>query len=266
MMVSEVCSNDFERSCMSHHILTRYKDNGACRVLKGRVLLYIAMLDEPQSLWNREAADDLRQAAKICAEALESGAAEDGVDLRILYDLHDLKASFPVDRNCFGRLFSLQAAADGCRDEFELQALLQEKYGADQIVFVNALNKEGISCARPLDNNSLRGDYFGESLLLFFNSPRSCYSLGYTLLHETLHLFGAADFYLPAQVKEVAEDLLKYSVMLHSGDMKIDELTRYLIGWQPQPSPKARLMLERTKDVTRESINRARTERYKSDK
>ena len=77
-----------------------------------------------------------------------------------------------------------------------------------------------------------------------------------TLMHEVLHQFGAIDYYLPDSVKSVAEELFPESIMLHGN--QIDDLTRYIIGWDKNPSETALQFLDATADVTQADVDRAR--------
>lgn len=72
-------------------------------------------------------------------------------------------------------------------------------------------------------------------------------SMECTIAHEILHLFGAIDFYYPEAVKKQAGVLFPNSIMFYYTETPcIDDLTRYLIGWESKLSPTALLFLQNT--------------------
>ena len=78
-----------------------------------------------------------------------------------------------------------------------------------------------------------------------------------SILHEVLHVFGAADLYYPPQVAQAAGRILGESVMMNSDCQVLDDLTKYLIGWHRQPTAKARQLLMATAGITEQMVSDA---------
>jgi len=64
--------------------------------------------------------------------------------------------------------------------------------------------------------------------------------------HELLHLFGAKDLYTAPSICTVAAPRFPNSIMLRQGDVSVDPLTAYLVGWQAQPTVEAAEVLSGT--------------------
>ena len=76
-----------------------------------------------------------------------------------------------------------------------------------------------------------------------------------SLIHEILHLFGAADLYFPKEVSDIAKEMFPESIMFNSAYNKIDDFTKYVTGIYNEHSLSAKVFMDKTKDLTGEYID-----------
>ncbi|MGN8913028.1 hypothetical protein [Anaerofustis butyriciformans] len=76
-----------------------------------------------------------------------------------------------------------------------------------------------------------------------------------SLIHEILHLFGAADLYFPKEVSDITKEMFPESIMFNSAYNLIDDFTKYVTGIHDEPSALAKSFMEKTKELTGEYID-----------
>ena len=148
------------------------------------------------------------------------------------------------------------ANSEGKRSFQECITALNTAAGTEQAAFVFLFKKEAVSFA---------------SCVCSGNAPEAVFMYGklhFSVLHELLHLFGAVDLFYPPPVTKEAVRLFPHSVMYNGADpdcRELDDLTRYLIGWTDQTSPKAMALLRAGAGLTREDIERGMAEVFNAE-
>lgn len=232
---------------MSYHCLKRYKDGGICQALTGKIFWSFVYVDDAESGWSRtekEAQD--RKNVKVIQYLKEEGRKE-GVYLRMFNKTWTVRVSYAMrqeNRSSWTEDFAKTAGFPSFRD---LNRSLQKQYPGGQIFFVFLVNKSGRAFASSSVNE---GAADAEYCVVYRGEPGS-------ILHEVLHVFGAADLYYPPQVAQAAGRILGESVMMNSDCQVLDDLTKYLIGWHRQPTAKARQLLMATAGITEQMVSDA---------
>ena len=232
---------------MLYHCLKRYKDGGICQALTGKIFWSFVYVDDAESGWSRtekEAQD--RTNVKVIQYLKEEGRKE-GVYLRMFNKTWTVRVSYAMrqeNRSSWTEDFARTAGFPSFRD---LNRSLQKQYPGGQIFFVFLVNKSGRAFASPSVNE---GAADAEYCVVYRGEPGS-------ILHEVLHVFGAADLYYPPQVAQEAGRILGESVMMNSDCQVLDDLTKYLIGWHRQPTAKARQLLMATAGITEQMVSDA---------
>ncbi len=232
---------------MSYHCLKRYKDGGICQALTGKIFWSFVYVDDAESGWSRtekEAQD--RTNVKVIQYLKEEGRKE-GVYLRMFNKTWTVRVSYAMrqeNRSSWTEDFAKTAGFPSFRD---LNRSLQKQYPGGQIFFVFLVNKSGRAFASSSVNE---GAADAEYCVVYRGEPGS-------ILHEVLHVFGAADLYYPPQVAQAAGRILGESVMMNSDCQVLDDLTKYLIGWHRQPTAKARQLLMATAGITEQMVSDA---------
>lgn len=232
---------------MSYHCLKRYKGGGICQALTGKIFWSFVYVDDAESGWSRtekEAQD--RTNVKVIQYLKEEGRKE-GVYLRMFNKTWTVRVSYAMrqeNRSSWTEDFAKTAGFPSFRD---LNRSLQKQYPGGQIFFVFLVNKSGRAFASSSVNE---GAADAEYCVVYRGEPGS-------ILHEVLHVFGAADLYYPPQVAQAAGRILGESVMMNSDCQVLDDLTKYLIGWHRQPTAKARQLLMATAGITEQMVSDA---------
>ena len=232
---------------MSYHCLKRYKDGGICQALTGKIFWSFVYVDDAESGWSRtekEAQD--RTNVKVIQYLKEEGGKE-GVYLQMFNKTWTVRVSYAMrqeNRSSWTEDFAKTAGFPSFRD---LNRSLQKQYPGGQIFFVFLVNKSGRAFASSSVNE---GAADAEYCVVYRGEPGS-------ILHEVLHVFGAADLYYPPQVAQAAGRILGESVMMNSDCQVLDDLTKYLIGWHRQPTAKARQLLMATAGITEQMVSDA---------
>lgn len=232
---------------MLYHCLKRYKDGGICQALTGKIFWSFVYVDDAESGWSRtekEAQD--RTNVKVIQYLKEEGRKE-GVYLRMFNKTWTVRVSYAMrqeNRSSWTEDFAKTAGFPSFRD---LNRSLQKQYPGGQIFFVFLVNKSGRAFASSSVNE---GAADAEYCVVYRGEPGS-------ILHEVLHVFGAADLYYPPQVAQAAGRILGESVMMNSDCQVLDDLTKYLIGWHRQPTAKARQLLMATAGITEQMVSDA---------
>ena len=229
----------FTEEHLSMHNLTRYKNRGPDRELRGRVLLCTVFVNTPSFRWeDGKERDAALETVKEAAGYLMKCAAEENVSLDIsTFIQKDLEAPSDVIRNNPGKRWLLRFIRE--RSAVTLngwERKMAAKTGNDSVVPVFLVKQEGISYA-----NVASFPFDQEYVVLYWKSAKK-----YTLVHELLHVYGAIDYYYPDRLMTLAHESFGESVMLSSRSGVIDEFTRYLIGWKREKTDRICRFLKMT--------------------
>lgn len=134
-----------------------------------------------------------------------------------------------------------------------MQNEFKHTYGYDEVPMVFVWNQDFRSSAA---SSRVAFDHLPEECTIGIRDVLKCPdSQKRTLLHELFHLFGAADYYYPPVIRAAAKQWLPGSIM--NGGMVIDDLTRFVIGWDSALTKNAEGFLKATLGVTAKDIEDA---------
>lgn len=229
-------------------------DAGNCRQLKGAPFVMVIYLDDDVSNWTEE--EVLTYNETLIEPALsymEENAAKWGVYLDLNYGYYATYGhpDRPVKYNGTVENFNDGKTSDDILDQAALslgfeskEAMhdrLREFSGSTQIAYLIMMDKGGrsYSCNYSQDNPWKDHEYALEFSLIFSGfTDTSRDSASDTVVHETLHLFGAEDYYYPDSRKALAEKYYPEDIMLCAmSDLAyftLEEYTAFTLGWTNQ--------------------------------
>ena len=232
---------------MAYHCLTKYKDGGTCHSLTGQIFWHFVYVEDPKSRWHKKERDIQEKVNQDVIRYLKKEGRKEQTALQMFMKSCTLRLPYEMQADNIQTWTAQFAQLSGFSSMKEMDLKLKETYPQGQDFYIFLLNKPGRAYASP----SLSSETVESEFCVVYRSDFNA------LLHEVLHVFGAADFYYPKQAAKAAEQILGKSVMLNSSDPVIDDLTRYLIGWHKQPSEKAQKLLDATAGITREMVSEA---------
>ncbi len=236
---------------MRDHVFLNGRGVGISSNLTDDVRVIVIFTSIPSAPWTSEEMEAAQADFETMTNQIMDEAASYGANLNLSLEFHtssinqkevtqDNAANFANVALAFAGLPSLETAS---RD-------LEREYNVKQAPIIFCLNYHDRSHAHSQYSN---GQYsIGQSEYAFvFRSTN-----GFTSFpHELYHIFGAQDFYFPADVKALAEDCFANSAMLISEGTHADDLTAYLISWTDTPSDTALSFLQDTAHLTPEYMS-----------
>ena len=223
-----------------NHIFLSARNRGECQTLKGNVMITFLLVDDTAGSWSAEAVQQFQQEVEAAGDLLEREASDNGVYLQVQHRFLQCAIGQEFTKNDRDKCADAALAAVGYSRDSASDAV-EQAYQVDQAPFFMCLNQQNRSYACPADG-------FEYSVL---------YANGSDYRHELLHLFGASDYYYPDEAETLAQQFFPNSIMLACLDeIRVDELTGYLIGWTDTPITKAVTFLDRTAHLTNEDVVR----------
>lgn len=222
-----------------------------CRKLAGTPVVVLIFLDDNESRWEKdEVLAFTEEHVLVGLDYLEKNAQKWGVELDFVVESYatslsgyEIKYEGTVNPNLHNGGSTKDvldhAAADiGCKDNWELYSYYKSQYPNDDIIFLNFLNKPGISYTR----NAISAGYleYTEHCVLFADllggsSVRKDGSRASTIAHEILHLFGAEDYYVTLSREILANQAYPHDIMLWQYERirenTLGDCTAYSVGW-----------------------------------
>ncbi len=220
---------------------------GNCRELSGEVFVIVFFMDDFESSWSERDINiyteyEIRPALRF----LESEAERYGVPLKMTIKdsysslIYDDEVIISIKDTGLCTIDVLWQASEqiGFSSTGEMIEAKRAEYGVDEILCLTVFNKNGTAYAiNPKRGYEHQAD---EHCVLF---SRDLYSDGgyangthiSVVAHETLHLYGAEDFYSFESRKHLAERYYPKDIMLYVAyDIKnnqIGEATAFYVGW-----------------------------------
>lgn len=216
------------------------KECGCCKTLTGDVAISVILVSDDAGQWDEETAANLKTTLETGkTNVLEDAAScEAELSLTFYYYNADLTGEIcNTGKKDNWRESALKRA--GLPAVSRLHKKLTKQYDAKEAPVIFAFNKPGRAYAR-------RG--MGEYFVMFSDSD------AFTFQHELSHIFGAADFYYPKEVKNLAATHLTDTIMI-TGE-SVDALTAYLIGWKDTVDDNALEFLKNTKHLSAAYLRR----------
>ncbi len=227
---------------LTDHVFLNARAAGISSKLVGDVRVIVVFVTNPSSSWTYEEMTEVQtgheaMTAEILAEAASRGVS---LDLSMEYHLATVDKELPDENTTAWADAAL--ASVGLPPSATASADLEAEYGVDEAPILFYLNHSGRAYALPYQSGNFSEYAF------FFNADEG--AVRYR--HELYHLFGAKDFYYPAEVTNFAESYFPNSTMLVSENAVTDDLTAYLIGWTDTLSDLALAFLQDTAFLTPE--------------
>lgn len=236
-----------------NHFALAGKNRGCSGELLGKVCLVGFLVHDRTSAWSEESVRQMETVLDRAAFLLKEKSNLSDNRLQITYAFDAMPIQYKYDRENFSVVARDVLEQYGYKDAGSYQTHYKKKFKKSEAPLIFFINRDFRSFALKDDSEQKNPASSEYSFVSFSNDPDSCVR---TLMHEVLHQFGAIDYYLPERVKTAAEQLFPESIMLHGTE--IDDLTRYLIGWDKTPSDAVFQFLEETASVTQEEIDEAR--------
>lgn len=238
-----------EKSYAEHFALAA-KGKGCSGKLYGKVTLVAFLVHDRSSAWKEDDIEKIKSVLKKAAWLIKEKSGLTDNRLKVSYALDDVPVQFRYDGENYEHIVHEVLKQYGFDNAADYQAHYEKKFKKHEAPLIFIINRNFRSFARNVESGASGSEY---SFVSFNDDTDSCVR---TMIHEVLHQFGAIDYYLPETIKQTAEKLFPESVMLRGWE--IDDLTRYLIGWDKKLSDKAKQFLDETSVVTAEEIAEAR--------
>lgn len=223
------------------HVYLIAMGSGYCAELTGTTYVHVFLVDDGASSWDSASTAKLKDSFSQQEQKLESEIKAYGKTLDIIYKYTPVSISETIDTSNSNTDWQNEACAKlGLGNASSAQKKLQEKHGGSSNPIVFVINKAGRAYA------SWNKGSASERVTLFSSSLDS-------LRHELCHLYGARDFYYPAEAKQLADQHIPTSLMCSGDD--VDALTAYLIGWDDELDANAKAFLEATKHFTKDYLD-----------
>ncbi|MBE6957629.1 MAG: hypothetical protein E7447_00560 [Ruminococcaceae bacterium] len=238
----------------------RGKNAGCSLKLRGKVVLVAFLINDGESGWSKETeklfADNLKQISKDLMD--KSGLSRD--ELEIAYAFCQVSVPYIVDKRNVDRFVKDVLRQFGTYPDIQAyQKHYEDKFSRDEACVSFVFNKKFRSYAVKIEGaagaqteNPEGNEY---SIVSFdVQDPETGRK---TFIHELMHQFGAVDYYYPEFVKLKAEYYLPGSIM--NDGTEIDDVTRYVIGWDAELTQTAKEFLKsvaRVSDADRRSALR----------
>ena len=228
-------------------------DIGTCRTLAEDTAIVLLCADDDISSWDEKSIARVRTQTEAAAQFIREQAAKYGFTLEIpvhVYATNEARQiRFDGTINTGGENCDALSSISrnwGFADKWAMHEALQEQLQIEQIAYVVVHNKTGHSFAQSEDYRSA-GEYdWCMPEYVIVAAPEDS-DVAETILHETLHCFGAQDFYRKEfETKNgtivynedraiMAKELYPYEIMLCTTwditKVQLSEFTAYTIGW-----------------------------------
>lgn len=239
------------------------KNAGCSLKLRGRVVLITFLVNDGESEWNQKSEKAAIEMLKSACARLMSESGLGKKEFQITYACCQVSIPRVLSRRTSKNCVVDVLRQFGYSSVQEYQRHYEEKFSRDETAVTFLFNKDFRSFAHNVDKTSGTAEEEhpnGEEYSIVSFDTNNITGSERTFLHELLHQFGAIDYYYPEVIKFKAERFLPNSIM-NSGEI-IDDLTRYLIGWDEKPSDVALEFLNSIKMVTIEDVDFARRKEY----
>ena len=225
---------------------------GTCQDLEGEVFVLCIFLDDDESSWtDQECTDFLRSAINPAMDWLEEQAAEWGVELDLrtayyhTYDSLSVHYNGVISDNCAEMvhrdLLEQSAESMGFSSKQAMYERMQKFSGREQVLMLVCVNKPG-RCYALVDAGNNGVEYMEHALIYSSYTGNAFATTPATVAHETLHTFGAEDFYTEGTTRvgrgALAAELYPEDIMLKThraiSYCQLSDFTAYTVGWTDQ--------------------------------
>lgn len=238
---------------LEEHVYLQNIDRGRCGKLLGQVTVTVIVTSDKVSSWDAASRAELVASLSDQEKLLEEGAQSYGAELDVTYSFIDVQIDSeakPTEGLTDGAWENTALKAAGFTSKDKAQSELDAKKDADSNPILIVLNKTGRAYARQQASISR------SEICVVYSSDYTSFR------HELYHLYGAEDFYYPAEVKELCNSYLPESIM--NDGSKTDALTAFIIGWDEEIDTNAYDFLKNTSHLTKDYLDKANKEQQKT--
>ena len=215
------------------------RGKGYCETMTGKVVATVLFVSDPDAGWSEGEIENAKSQFQTIADRIIADAAKYGAQLDLSLQYKSVTTSAKIVNNETADWMAGALKAAGLPELKNTNPTLEAAYGADSAPVIFIANHGGRAFA---------SSYYGSEYAILYQDTHAFY-------HEFNHIFGAEDFYYPADVKEFAEAYLPDTIMINSSQGVMDDLTAYLIGWTDTLSDHAITFLQKTSHITREYLS-----------
>ncbi len=239
-----------------NHVFMAARDYGACKVMTGKIELFLVMVNDSTSFWTDREKNDFFNSTWRVISKLKEQAGKWSAELDLSVTAFDV--TVPAEHE--NRWYEYIMEDFFCQEDHDMDALqsyYESRHGSDGTPILFVFNKKGRSNCSQAD----RGYRYANEYAVYYAK-----SMGKnpSVTHELLHLYGAMDYYYPDAAAEAAKKFFPGSSMLVGGD-NIDDLSAYLIGWTHHLTDDAKAFLDETSGITRKMVNDALKEIWRKE-
>ena len=235
-----------------HREVDRYRPAyrmGSCRRLEGTVHVVTFLVDDINSSWTQESGlEFLDRCVTPGLAYLESYAAAWGIELEFdeYYFMTDDRYSMyypyefsPELSGATGNYDILDVLARnfGFEERYAMNDYFEDYFSTDEVLYFVALNKEGHSYTIPDSEDD--GMEQLEYSAYFTGQTGGARNGAFVVAHETMHNFGAEDYYDPYGIypnrKALAEQVYPDDLMMRwdedVNNLYVSDATAFTVGW-----------------------------------
>lgn len=229
---------------LQEHVLLRSRGWGACDAFEGNVKMLVVFVDDPRYRWTGGEIEQAKNEITATANRIMGDAASYGTSLNLSVEFTMATSSVNLVREEYNNWVDSALTSMGLSTDRNQTCLtLESRYGVSEVPIVFLANQDGRSFASAVSGGTTTREF-----AVIYDDTAAVY-------HEVCHIFGAKDFYFPAEVKQLANTHLPNSIMVNSGTGTVDSLTAYLIGWTDTLSSEALSFLQSTSYLTVEYLS-----------
>ena len=221
----------------AQHVLLSDMDEGSCMRLTDAVQLTVVLVDLPDAPWDQPGRAALTEKVEAAGAWLEQEADAYGAQLDVSARYYDVQTVAAVVQICDDSHAWAQTVLKSAPE-----LLADEALRCGPVLF--CLNTDGRAFASkdPADGSV-------EYCVLYINGTAE------SICHEVMHLYGAWDYYYHAALREAAQRCCPGSIMLETdGEVCVDSLTAYVIGWTDELDETAQALLMDTAALTEDDV------------
>ena len=223
---------------LRNHVYLNARGWGYCEKLTGNVVATVLFVSDPDAGWSDGEIENAKSQFQAIADQIVADAGSYGAAVNLSLQYKAVTTSQTIVNNETADWMASALAAAGLPALKDSNPALESTYGADAAPVIFIANHGG----RAFASSNTQSEY-----AILYQDTHAFY-------HELSHVFGAKDFYYPADVKDLAETYLPGSIMVSSSQGAMDDLTAYLIGWTDTLTDNALAFLKETSYLTKEYL------------